>query len=97
MNIRLDKKWGIKTDSHNFILYQVVTIQSGERKGEEDERGFAYYGTLEKAITGYVKYCSRLDTEKVKTVKDMAIALDKINVNINKFIKEFKGENNGKC
>ena len=89
MEIRLDDKYVITTDENNFTLCQIkIKGTDSENAGDEYFVSVGYYGNLKSALSGYLKYSLKKDSETVKSIDDLFKRLDKIETNILKLNKE---------
>jgi hypothetical protein len=89
MEIRLDDKYVITTDENNFTLCQIkIKGTDSENAGDEYFVSVGYYGNLKSALSGYLKYSLKKDSETVKSIDDLFKRLDEIETNILKLNKE---------
>ena len=89
MEIRLDYKYVITTDENNFTLCQIkIKGTDSENAGDEYFVSVGYYGNLNSALSGYLKYSLKKDSETVKSIDDLFKRLDEIETNILKLNKE---------
>jgi len=59
MDIRINKDWRITTDARNFILERCRIAEDDTKvykKGDEVWSQEAFYATLDRALSGLVKY-----------------------------------------
>lgn len=83
MEIRLDDKYVITTDENNFTLCQIkIKGTDSENAGDEYFVSVGYYGNLKSALSGYLKYSLKKDSETVKSIDDLFKRLDEIETNI---------------
>ena len=88
MEIRLDDKYVITTDENNFTLCQIkIKGIDSENAGDEYFVSVGYYGNLKSALSGYLKYSLKKDSETVKSIDDLFKRLDEIETNILKLNK----------
>ena len=89
MEIRLDDKYVITADENNFTLCQIkIKGTDSENAGDEYFVSVGYYGNLNSALSGYLKYSLKKDSETVKSIDDLFKRLDEIETNILKLNKE---------
>lgn len=89
MEIRLDDKYAITTDENNFTLCQIkIKGTDSGNAGDEYFVSVGYYGNLKSALSGYLKYSLKKDSETVKSIDDIFKRLDEIETNILKLNKD---------
>ena len=55
MNIRIDNDYKLTSDERNVILAKVSIGQLGKSKGKEVEVNVGYYGSVEHALSDYLR------------------------------------------
>ena len=91
MNVKIDEQFGISTDENIFILYEVKTKGKESKDfGAEYESTIGYFGTLPKALEGYLKHSLRKNSNGVKTTIDLLARLEDLNACINNMNKQGK-------
>ena len=80
MKLELDKEFFIESDENNFTLYKKgVTSDKAKVQGVETIKPLGYYGTLQNALRGYVKYSTRLiENENVQEILDKLNSIEAI-------------------
>ena len=83
MKIKLDNKYAIITDDHNFTLCHIkVKGSESANAGEEYFTPIGYYGKFKGALKGYLEYSLRRDSETIETIEELIKRLDEIETNI---------------
>jgi hypothetical protein len=84
--MKLDEQYSILNDENNFKLIEhKIKGEKAKNIGEGREVVQGYYGTLEAALTGYIKHSTRSDLpEDIQALSDK---LDSIKTNIERFCK----------
>jgi uncharacterized protein YllA (UPF0747 family) len=89
MRLDINKNWAITTDQYNYTLNKRMIKQTGESKGEEYLVQHAYYGSLQKALEGFLRHSPRLDektftkiNEAIDYMKGLVEELKNIEINL---------------
>lgn len=80
LNIQLDKKYRIVSDTSNYIIQAIGAVREGKNKGNETITVEGYYGSLESALKGYKKLLIR--ESDITTVDELLKALKRIDEKI---------------
>lgn len=79
MYIMIDKKFGIKSDDNNFILFQLKVYGSkSKRCGENYIETIGYFNSFERILRVYMKMALMSDT-KLTTLTKVLAKLTQIN------------------
>ena len=85
MYLKLDDKFVITTDQHNFVLNELkVKGKDSKNAGEEYLIALAFYGSLQFAIRGYLKNSLRMDSDDINGIEKLLNKLDTIEAIISK-------------
>lgn len=78
INIHLDDKYTLTSDSMNYIIEETKVIQSGDRKGETYKTVYGYYSTIEAALKGFKQLKIRTsDATSIKELLEICKEIDK--------------------
>ena len=69
VNIPLDDKYTLTSDSMNYIIEETKVIQDGSKKGETYRTVYGYYGTVEAALKGFKEL--KIRTSDAKAIKEL--------------------------
>lgn len=69
VNIILDDKYTLTSDTMNYILEETKVIQGGEKKGETYKTVFGYYSTIESALKRFKEL--KIRTSDAKSIKEL--------------------------
>jgi len=69
VNIPLDDKYTLTSDSLNYIIEETKVRQDGDRKGETYKTVYGYYSTLESALKGFKEL--KIRTSDAKSIKEL--------------------------
>jgi hypothetical protein len=84
VNIPLDDKYTLTSDSMNYIIEETKVIQDGERKGEKYKTAYGYYGTVETALKGFKEL--KIRTSDAKSIKELLKVSKEIDKKIEKIL-----------
>ena len=98
MRIELDKEYGIKrADNLNICLYRWVTRSRVDKKTKKktgetyiDEEVLGYYGRLDEALRGYIKYSTKL--ADVDSIQELLDRLETARNDIERAVSHLKNE-----
>lgn len=62
LNIRIDDKFTLTSDTHNFIVNEHWTPAEGKLKGKEQLRAIGFYPTLAQAVSSLLNHKMRDST-----------------------------------
>ena len=69
VNIPLNDKYTLTSDSMNYIIEETKVIQDGSKKGETYRTVYGYYGTVEAALKGFKEL--KIRTSDAKAIKEL--------------------------
>lgn len=69
INIKLDDKYTLTSDSMNYIIEETKVIQDGSKKGETYKTVYGYYSTVESALKGFKEL--KIRTSDAKSIKEL--------------------------
>ncbi|HHW91052.1 MAG TPA: hypothetical protein GX745_09145 [Clostridiales bacterium] len=69
INIKLDDKYTLTSNSMNYIIEETKVIQDGSKKGETYKTVYGYYGTVEAALKGFKEL--KIRTSDAKSIKEL--------------------------
>ena len=80
MKLELDNNFYIESDESNFVLYKKsITSDKSKTPGKETVKPLGFYGTLQSALRGYVKYSTRLiENENVNQILEKLNSIESI-------------------
>lgn len=81
MNIKIDENFSLKSDPRNVIL---VENKISENK-KEYESTIGYYGNIEGALKGYLKY--KINTSEATTLNEILDEIKEIHNTIDKLLE----------
>jgi hypothetical protein len=91
--MKIDNNYSIENDESNFKLVEIrIKGENSKNSGEERAVVLGYYGYLDAALKGYMKYALRNDLPK--EAEAVLLKLNEIELNIETFCKKlsvFKG------
>ncbi|WP_211186697.1 DUF5405 family protein [Rouxiella aceris] len=76
INIPVGDKWGITSDSLQFILNKTKVAQSGTKKGQEYLEAVGYYPRMSQLVNGLMHFHIR-DSD-VKSFVDLSDEVERI-------------------
>ena len=85
LNIQLDKKYRIVSDTSNYIIQAVGVVREGENKGKETITVSGYYGSLESALKAYKRLLIR--ESDITTVDELLRTLKEIDIKIENVLR----------
>lgn len=92
MYVMIDKKFGIKSDENNFILFQLkVYGNKSKHAGENYIETIGYYNKLTRALTAGLNL-SIMNDKSLTTLNKILLKLNKIGTVINKIEKGIKND-----
>ena len=84
MRIDLDSVYSIKSDENNFILVENrVKGKDSVNVGEAYEVSIGYYGSLQAALSGYIKNYLRKN-EDISNIEELIEAVNELHTTISK-------------
>ncbi|HSH36065.1 hypothetical protein [Schnuerera sp.] len=69
VNIPLDDKYTLISDSMNYIIEETKVIQDGDKKGETYKTVYGYYSTVEAALKGFKEL--KIRTSDAKSIEEL--------------------------
>ena len=84
INIPLDDKYTLTSDSMNYIIEETKVIQDGDRKGETYKTVHGYYSTLESALKRFKEL--KIRTSDAKSIKELLEVCKEIDKKIEKIL-----------
>ena len=85
VNIPLDDKYTLISDSMNYIIEETKVRQDGDRKGETYKTVYGYYGTIESALKGFKEL--KIRTSDAKAIKELLEISKEIDKKIEKILR----------
>lgn len=84
VNIELDNKHRLISDSMNYIIEETKVVKDGDRKGEEYKVSVGYYSTLQGALKGYKEL--KIRTSDAKTINEILEVVKETDNKINEIL-----------
>lgn len=84
INIILDSKYKLVSDSRNYVLQKMGKVQEGENKGDDTLTNEGYYGSLESALKSYKQLLIR--ESDIRNIEELLAAIKEIDKKIEKVL-----------
>ena len=69
IDIQLDNKYSLVSDTLNYIIEETKVVKDGDRKGEEYKVIYGYYGTITSALKSYKDL--KIRTSNAKSINEV--------------------------
>lgn len=88
MEIKIDSKYKIISDSRQLILQEEKTVLEGDKKGETYSISLGYYSTLKGVLRGYREL--QIRKSDARHIDDLITLIKKLDKKIDKLSEEIK-------
>jgi CRISPR/Cas system endoribonuclease Cas6 (RAMP superfamily) len=83
MRVMISESIGIKSDSHNFIVFELVERTNNKTQEKYlDDKDLGYHGNLKSALDSAINNCMRL-SQQINDIDMLVVELKKIRNTIN--------------
>lgn len=90
MEIRIDKKYAIRSDDKNYILSEERITKEGKKIGAKYWYDIGFYRNLEQLLIEYKHLIVR--TSSIHTFRDLILALTKVDATFQQILLKMEGK-----